>query len=83
MTDPVIAEHHRFCFFVDGLDEFENQELKHTEVAEYIRQWVSHNPAGIKFCVSSREEPAFMNSFTAKQRLRLHLLTRPDIGGDG
>ncbi|KAG8161447.1 hypothetical protein KVR01_008434 [Diaporthe batatas] len=79
MTDTDIADHHRFCFFVDGLDEFEDHELKHTEVAEYLQEWVSHNPSGVKFCVSSREEPAFMNTFPAEQRLRLHLLTRPDV----
>lgn len=79
MTDATIAAHYRFCFFIDGLDEFEDQEMKHTEVAEYIQEWVAHNPAGVKFCVSSREEPAFMNTFAAEQRLRLHLLTRRDI----
>lgn len=79
MTDAAIAEPYRFCFFIDGLDEFEDQELKHTELAEYLREWVAYNPTGVKFCVSSREEPAFMNTFAAEQRLRLHLLTRPDI----
>jgi hypothetical protein len=79
MTNTVIAESYRFCFFLDGLDEFEDQALKHTEVAEYLRRWVSHNANGVKFCVSSREEPAFMTAFTSEQRLQLHLLTEGDI----
>lgn len=65
-------------FLIDGLDEFGNTH-EHSDLAKRIQSWGSSRTTGIKICVSSREETAFMNNFSAKQRLRLHLVTREDV----
>jgi hypothetical protein len=70
-----------FCFFIDGLDEFDdpNPMENHTLLAKNLLSWTTRNPDSIKLCVSSREEDAFINAFSADQRLRLHLLTTDDM----
>lgn len=66
----------RFCFFVDGLDEYDGD---HSELIEIVRK-LSELPA-IKLCVSSRRWPCFEDAFGADSSRRLYLedLTREDI----
>ena len=68
-----------FCFFIDGLDEFEDPDLHHTILVKRLLSWTSSNPANVKLCVSSREENSFINNLSPCQRLRLHLLTMDDM----
>ncbi|KAK4205059.1 hypothetical protein QBC40DRAFT_161739, partial [Triangularia verruculosa] len=73
---------HCFCFFIDGLDEFEaTTQTDHTDLASLLQSWAEAGMASnnIKLCVSSREHNSFMNTFSAERRLRLHELTRTDM----
>lgn len=66
----------RFCFFIDGLDEYEGD---HTEIIEIIDSFTSAN--GIKVCYSSRPWTVFENAFgdNCGRKLKLQDLTRLDI----
>ncbi len=70
--DQSLTKKYRICFFIDGIDEFD-ESLAYTyhSLTEKLRQW-SHNSAGrVKFCVSSRELPVFVNAFDEKQRITI------------
>lgn len=68
------SEQLRFCFFIDGFDEYEGD---HEELAEYFFS-LSDLPS-IKFCVSSRPWQVFTDTFYAFPSLRLQDLTHDDI----
>ncbi|KAL1984132.1 hypothetical protein VTN96DRAFT_9437 [Rasamsonia emersonii] len=70
---------HRFCFFIDGLDEYEGESVEHWELARDLQNWA--NSGDIKICVSSRPHTAFLSTFSDNPNLRIHLhkLTRRDI----
>ncbi|KAI8711958.1 hypothetical protein NCS52_01460900 [Fusarium sp. LHS14.1] len=70
---------YRYCFFLDGVDEFEDAEIRKRELASTLLRWTSSNPENVKICVSSREEPVFIDLFPLGQRIRLHLVTAGDI----
>ncbi|KAL0259731.1 hypothetical protein SLS55_005471 [Diplodia seriata] len=70
---------HCFCFFIDGLDEFEEKRLTYGTLVKRLQDWVSASPGAIKLCVSSREFPVFLERFPDSQRIRLQDLTRVDI----
>ena len=65
----------RFCFFIDGLDEFDGD---HTEVLEVMEGLTSDN---IKICFSSRPWNVFQNAYGANCGLKLQLqdINRQDI----
>ncbi|PVH87085.1 hypothetical protein DL98DRAFT_509973 [Cadophora sp. DSE1049] len=66
----------RFCFFIDGLDQFEGLE---TEVITYLK-CLSTSPS-IKICVTSRLEGTTLDSPGSDHAQRLHLpdFTNPSI----
>ena len=66
----------RFCFFIDGLDEYDGDPEHLVEVLESLRCWPD-----IKLCVSSRPWNEFEDAFSQPSDLRLALedLTREDI----
>jgi hypothetical protein len=66
----------RFCFFIDGLDEYEGEPL---DLLSIIKDLDGLDT--FKFCVSSRPWPAFVQSFYAQkeQRIYVEALTRSDI----
>ncbi|KAF4964405.1 hypothetical protein FSARC_7670 [Fusarium sarcochroum] len=73
---------HRFCFFIDGLDEFEpgaHDDLDYLDLVEILRRWTNRANGNLKLCVSSREEPVFMDAFTEDPNFRLQDLTRFDM----
>jgi hypothetical protein len=71
---------HCFCFFIDGLDEFEpTTQIDHKDVVESLRRWTKTARGNLKLCVSSREENVFMNAFSEDPNIRLHDLTRQDM----
>jgi hypothetical protein len=74
----VVLANHRFCFFIDGLDEFEDKDYTWAELARYLNDLVDSTD-DVKICVSSREFPVFESRFPANQRLRLQDLTKEDI----
>lgn len=69
-----------FCFFIDGLDEFEETtQYDHRDLVNQLCKWSEVASGQVKLCVSSREHSIFMDAFASERRLRLHQLTRQDI----
>ncbi|KAK3325944.1 hypothetical protein B0H66DRAFT_549813 [Apodospora peruviana] len=66
----------RFCFFIDGLDEYDNDQ---TELCAVLRA-MSLSPS-IKICLSSRPWVVFEDSFGAStaQKVYMQDLTESDI----
>ena len=66
----------KFCFFIDGLDEYEGD---HKEIIETIDSFAS--ASGIKVVISSRPWVVFEDAYghNLGQKLRLQDFTRPDI----
>ncbi|PSR88633.1 hypothetical protein BD289DRAFT_230436 [Coniella lustricola] len=64
---------------IDGLDEFLGSR-EHSEIAREIQSWCDRSNNSIKICVASREDNAFLTTFSPRQRLRLHLVTKDDVG---
>ncbi|KAI9154954.1 P-loop containing nucleoside triphosphate hydrolase [Paramyrothecium foliicola] len=62
------------CLFVDGLDEFEGEDL---EIAEFFKG-LSELP-NVKCLISSRPHQAFIDAFHDKPSLRLQDFTYADI----
>lgn len=71
---------HCFCYFIDGLDEFEETPQEdYKSVVEILSEWTLAYPGTVKICVSSREYNVFLNGFSNERRLRLQDLTRADM----
>jgi hypothetical protein len=70
---------HRFCFFIDGLDEYPGRTIDYENLAQKLKSWTEGED--IKICASSRPYPAFHEIFTypANPTIHLHLLNRQDI----
>ncbi|GFN19674.1 uncharacterized protein AtWU_09479 [Aspergillus tubingensis] len=66
----------RFCFFIDGLDEYEGRPADIIQLVEYLE-----SSPNIKACVSSRPWNEFESSFGKHNqwKLYIHDLTREDI----
>ncbi|KAH8895919.1 hypothetical protein GQ53DRAFT_819879 [Thozetella sp. PMI_491] len=80
MKCQLISNNHCFCFFIDGLDEFqETARVDYLELTELLCTWTANAPGQVKLCVSSREYNVFMNKFSPDKRLRLHQLTQRDM----
>ena len=71
----------KFCFFIDGLDEFQEERQTHTDLIKTLRE-MNHSP-NIKLCVSSRPWTLFDDEFggDSEWTLKLEDLTRGDIVG--
>jgi hypothetical protein len=65
---------HKFCFFIDGLDEHAGNLLHGTA---FINSLVSSG--SIKIVVSSRPMPVCVQNFCGSPKLQLHDLTKDDI----
>ncbi|KAK3313992.1 hypothetical protein B0H66DRAFT_537239 [Apodospora peruviana] len=78
-TKKLYAEH-AFCFFIDGLDEYEETpQHDRKAMVELLKDWVRVSQGRVKLCLSSREDNVFMNAFPAERRFRLHELTKHDM----
>lgn len=64
----------KFCFFVDGLDEFDGD---HGEIAALFHRTAAL--PNMKICLSSRPLVVFEQEFESYPRLRVHELTKNDI----
>ena len=66
----------RFCFFIDGLDEYDGEPDHIVSVLESLRHWPD-----VKLCVSSRPYNEFRDAFgrPSDPQLALEDLTREDI----
>lgn len=69
----------RFCFFIDGLDEFEDRDKDPYSLIPTVRR-LSSCPA-VKVCLSSRPWRVFQDEFRelGNQQIALHDLTQSDI----
>ncbi|KIW81158.1 hypothetical protein Z517_04181 [Fonsecaea pedrosoi CBS 271.37] len=75
-----LYKEHCFCFFVDGLDEFEKSPQDgYGDLIRLLGSWSEAAPEAVKICVSSREDLVFMDAFSSERRFRLQELTREDI----
>ena len=65
----------RFCFFIDGLDEY---HADHLHLVELLKDLSTHDT--FKICVSSRPWNVFEQAFgNVQDQIILENLTRPDI----
>jgi len=66
----------QFCFFIDGLDEYDGDLDRLVDVLENLRSWQN-----IKLCVSSRPWNEFIDAFgrPSDAQLAMEDLTRKDI----
>ena len=66
----------QFCFFIDGLDEYDGDSANLIDVLESLRSWPD-----IKLCVSSRPWNEFIDTFggTSDAHFAVEDLTREDI----
>ncbi|KAF7565839.1 hypothetical protein A1F97_08673 [Pyrenophora tritici-repentis] len=80
LRDENVQTSHRFCFFVDALDEYEDTIFRdYRYMVERLHFWVNISNSTLKICVSSREYNVFENMFTASQRIRMQDLTQNDM----
>lgn len=82
LQNSQLYDKHCFCFFIDGLDEFEpgvQDGLDYLDLVAILRQWAVRANGGLKVCVSSREEGVFMNEYAKDPSFRLQDLTRFDM----
>lgn len=82
LQNSKLYDKHCFCFFIDGLDEFEpglQDGLDYLDLVDILRQWAVRANGGLKLCVSSREEGVFMDEYVKDPSFRLQDLTRFDM----
>jgi hypothetical protein len=80
ISDPKLYNNHCFCFFIDGLDEYEGTHQEDPRsLVDLFSSWTNLAPTTVKICVSSREYNVFMNAFSNEQRISLQNLTRSDM----
>ena len=76
----VVLDEYHFCFFIDGLDEFDdNKGCTQYQLTKHLQQWASSPCRNVKLCVSTRQLPVFGNAFSPAQRLTIHIFTGKDI----
>jgi len=78
LTAKASFPQHRFCFFVDGLDEHEGHMTDQVKLARDLQRWASGGD--VKICASSRPYIQFDKLVPSDdRRIYLHELTRHDI----
>lgn len=78
LTTKKTFPNHRFCLFIDGLDEYHGETLEHVKLVERLQLWA--DGGNIKICASSRPYLEYENlALPSTQRIHLHDLTRHDI----
>ncbi|CAG8975810.1 hypothetical protein HYALB_00008251 [Hymenoscyphus albidus] len=78
-SHTTLYKDHCFCYFIDGLDEYEETtEDDYKSMVETLAGWtnISHR---VKICISSREYNVFLNAFSGERRIRLQDLTKRDM----
>lgn len=69
-----LKDRHCFCFFIDGLDEYDGEEEDIFRIITKLAQIPN-----VKLCISSRPWNAFTEAFNACPGLQMHSLTQDDI----
>ncbi|KAF4457663.1 hypothetical protein F53441_423 [Fusarium austroafricanum] len=69
-----------FCFFIDGLDEYQESRGKgHVYLVRMLSDWTTNSQGRLKVVISSRDYNVFLNSFSEDYRLQFHNLTWFDM----
>lgn len=70
---------HRFCFFIDGLDEYFGNTVAWGKLAQKLKDWTMGGD--IKICASSRPYEEFKEVFSHQEdrTIHLHTINRGDI----
>ncbi|KAM7186766.1 hypothetical protein V8F33_011609 [Rhypophila sp. PSN 637] len=68
---------HRFCFFIDGLDEYKGESQDYLELVKTLQRWASSED--VKICASSRPYIEFDNLGLENRKFHLHQYTAYDI----
>ncbi|KAJ3543630.1 hypothetical protein NM208_g3473 [Fusarium decemcellulare] len=80
ILDASLYKSYRICFFIDGLDEYEETLQDDAKcLVELLCGWASSSQDSVKLCVSSREYNVFMNAFAQNKHIRVHEITRRDM----
>jgi NACHT domain len=80
IESPDFHRKHCLCFFIDGLDEFqESSGMNYEDLVKLFKCWTDYEPEYIKLCVSSRQTRVSVDNFSSSQSLRMHDLTERDI----
>lgn len=67
-----------FCFFIDGLDEFESKGIEHDKLAQSLRSWAT--APNVKIVCAARPISDFLDTFPTDKTIHLNKMTRRDIG---
>lgn len=68
---------HRFCFLIDGLDEYKGDSREHVALAQLLNGWATRD---VKIICSARPHIEFLDTFTDSSRvIYLHEWTKDDI----
>lgn len=79
-SDGASLDEYCFCFFVDGLDEYEaTTSVDRRDLVRTLMDLASSISGKFKICVSSRIENPFMDMFSEAARFYLHKLTKLDM----
>ncbi|KAH8664510.1 hypothetical protein BX600DRAFT_464573 [Xylariales sp. PMI_506] len=65
------------CLFIDGLDEFEGDDVDHWDLATCLQAWATGG--NVKVCASSRPHTEFLDTFSEDTRIHLHEINGGDI----
>lgn len=69
----------KFCFFIDGLDELdEEKDTTYSRIVTILQKWADGAKDSLKICVSSRQFPVF-EKMPVDYRIRLQDITKYDI----
>lgn len=81
---PQTYNQHRFVFFLDGMDEFEDTTNHETinHLVSLVLDWIKHSHGGLKIIVSSRPWPEFELGLHGAAGLVIQELTWSDIEVD-
>lgn len=78
LTRLKASETHRFCYFIDGLDEYDGDPLKHKTLAKQLVTWADSQ--AVKIVCAARPHTVFLDVFEhVGLAITFHDLTRSDI----
>ena len=78
LTNLRISDTHCFCYFIDGLDEYEGDAVDHSQLAKQLTDWSAASEA--KIICSGRPSAIYRDAFESiGMTIDLHELTAPDI----
>lgn len=64
-----VTSSHRICLFIDGLDEYEGDEVDHWRISHDLQSWT--NSENVKLCISSRPHFPFLHSFATDMNIQI------------